>query len=133
MKIICLFVAAIVSVSVTVQAAPVESVESARATVALQKVETFFGEKLVQDQLIALGVTSEQVQARLAQLSDAQLEQIAAQVDLIKAGGTIQPGYPNPFGPVGCVVRQTFFTIQRVMRFLFCWSDIRTATGRELI
>jgi gas vesicle protein len=132
MKITCLIVAAIVGIYATVQAAPVESVESARASVALQKVETFFSEKAVQDQLTALGISNQQVQNRLASLSDAQLEQVAAQVDMLKAGGTIQGGYPYPFGPVGCVVRQTFRTIQHVIQFLFCWTDIKTTHGRDL-
>jgi hypothetical protein len=125
MKITCLFVAAILGIYATAQAAPVESVESARATVALQKVEGFFSEKAVQDQLVALGVTRDQVQARLAQLTDTQLEQVAAQVDLLKAGGTVQGGNPSRLGPIGCVVRQIRVTVQHVMQFLFCWDDIR--------
>jgi hypothetical protein len=125
MKITCFVVAAILGVFATAQAAPVESVESARASVAMQKVEAFLGEKAVQDQMVTLGITGEQVHARLAQLSDAQLEQVAAQVDLIKAGGTVQPGYPNPLGPVGCVFRQIGVTIQHVFQFLFCWTDVK--------
>jgi hypothetical protein len=123
MKIICLFVTVILGLCTAGQAAPVESVESARASVAQQKVEAFFSEKVVQDQMVALGIKSEQVQARLAQLSENQLEQIAVQVDLLKAGGTIQHGFPNRLGALGCVLYRVGLTFRTVYRLLFCWPS----------
>ena len=107
----------------SVLAAPVESVESARATVSLQKIDSFLSEQLVAEQLKSLGVTKEQVDQRLAQLSDAQLDDIAAQIDQLKAGGMIQSGAPNPLGPIGCVFKQIGTFISNVVRFLFCWTD----------
>ena len=91
---------AVLGVSASVLAAPVDSVESSRASAAKQKLDAFLGEKLVVDQMQALGITRAQVTARLAKLSDTQVEQLAAQVDLLKAGGTIEKSFPNPVGPV---------------------------------
>jgi hypothetical protein len=106
-------------------AAPVESVESARASAAFQKVDTFLSETIVAEQLARLGVSPEQARARLAQLSDAQLEALAAQVDTLQAGGTIQGGNPHRLGPLGCVWRQIHITFKHIMQVLFCWDDIR--------
>ncbi len=106
-------------------AAPVESVESARASAAFQKLDTFLSEKIVAEQLTRLGVSPEQARARLAQLSDAQLETLAAQVDTLQAGGTIQGGNPHPLGPLGCVLAQIRDTVKHIVRFLFCWNDVR--------
>jgi hypothetical protein len=120
--LILLAVAALVAGVSSVVAAPVESVESSRASAALQKVDAFLGEEAVAKQLTAMGLTHEQASARLAQLSDAQLEQLAAQVDLIKSGGMIQDGGVNRLGPIGCFLQQvgTFFT--NIIRFVFCWT-----------
>src|SRR5262245_61767670 len=90
-----------------VQAAPIESVESARASANLQKVDAFLSEQIVADQLISLGLKPEDVRARLSQLSDAKLEQLAAQVDLLQAGGKIQCGHRrHRWGLLGCVLHQ---------------------------
>ncbi len=106
-------------------AAPVESVESARATTALRKVETFLSERAVEQQLTALGFSKEQASARLSQLSDAQLEQLAAQVDLIKAGGQIQGGNPNPCGPLYCLFKPLSRFLYNVFQVFFCWKDLK--------
>src|SRR5437867_82758 len=87
---------AVLVISRPLRAAPVDSVESTRASAAFQTVDAFLGEKLVAERLAALGVSPDQASVRLAKLSEAQLEQLAAQVDLIHAGGTIQGGDPNP-------------------------------------
>ena len=105
-------------------AAPVESVESARASVAYQKVDAFVTEKAVSDQLLKLGVTPAQAQARLAQLSNAQLEQIAAQIDTLQAGGTIQGGNVHPFMGLYCTWQQFKKTIFHVFQLIFCWNDV---------
>jgi hypothetical protein len=108
----------------TVMAAPVESVESARASTSLQKIDAFLGEQLVADQLTALGLSREQARARLSKLSEAQLEQLAAQVDLIRAGGTIQSGNPNPLGPLGYFLQQLGKLLHDVYALLFTWGDV---------
>jgi hypothetical protein len=105
-------------------AAPIESVESARATATFQKVDAFLCEQAVTDQLAKLGLTAEQAHARLARLSDAQLEELAAQIDTLHAGGTIQGGDPNPLGPLGCVLKQIRDTIVHVIKTIFCFTDI---------
>jgi hypothetical protein len=104
-------------------AAPVESVESSRASAALQKVDAFLGEEIVAQQLTAMGLSHEQASARLAQLSESQLEELAAHVDLIKAGGTIQSGGVNPLGPIGCVFQQIGTFVSNIIKFVFCWTD----------
>ena len=106
-------------------AAPVESVESARSSAAFQKVDAFLSEKLVADRLAALGVSREQVSARLAMLNDTQLEQLAAQVDLIQAGGTIQGGEINPVGPFGCVFKQLGVLLYNIYQLVFCWGPLK--------
>jgi hypothetical protein len=77
----------------------------------------------VAEQLMALGLTPAQAQARLTQLEDAQLTALAAQVDSLRAGGDIEPGYPHPLGPVGCVLKKIGDTIANVFKLLFCWTD----------
>lgn len=109
----------------TLQAAPVESVESAVANPARQKVVSYLNEQAVSAQLTKLGVSAGQVNARLAQLNDAQLAQVAAQIDKIKAGGDIQNGNPHPLGPIECVINQIGYTIKHIFQVLFCWNDIR--------
>lgn len=106
-------------------AAPVESIESARASAALQKVDAFLGEQAVVDQLTALGLSAADARARIAQLDDRQLEQLAAEVDLLQAGGKIVSGYVNKLGPLGCVLCQIRATLRHIFQVLFCWDDIR--------
>jgi hypothetical protein len=120
---IVLVVVSLIAALSSVVAAPVESVESARATAALQKVDAFLGEQAVADQLAALGLTREQASARLAQLSEAQLEQLAAQVDLIKAGGTIQGTSTGRMNPVACVFKQLGAVFANIIRVAFCFGD----------
>jgi hypothetical protein len=122
-----LVVSSIVAVnclSSSIYAAPVESVESARASAALQKVDSFLNEKVVARQLKALGINHEQASARLAQLSEAQLQQLAAQVDLIRAGGTIQRGEVVTAGPLGCLTKQLSDLFHDFFELLFCWGDL---------
>jgi len=114
--------AAVAALSTSVFAAPVESVESARVT-AQAKVGAFLGEKMVADQLQAAGLTSAQAQARLAKLSDAQIEQLAAQVDLIKAGGMIQDSGTN--WTIGCIFRQLGTLFHNIFTTLFCWGELK--------
>ena len=121
----------VLAVSASVMAAPVDSVESSRASAAKQKLDAFLGEKLVVDQMCSLGITRAQVTARLTKLSDTQIEQLAAQVDLLKAGGTIQKGYPNPVGPVelcpahslGCLAEQLRMFFKHFFRTFFSWRE----------
>ena len=116
---------AIVASVVPAFGALVESVESSRASVAFQKVDAFLSEKAVADQLTALGVSQTEVQARLAQLDDEQLAQLAAEIDLIRAGGTIQGAALNPVGPFNCVIHQLGILFYNVYHLLFCWTDMK--------
>jgi hypothetical protein len=106
-------------------AAPSESVESAGASTAYQKVDAMFGEQMVARRLEAVGLTAQQAHARLSQLSDQQLGQLAAQADMIQAGGTIQCGDVDKLGPLGCMWHQLTIFATNVYRVIFCWADLK--------
>jgi len=53
----------------------------------LQKVQRVLENKLVQQRLEDFGLTPEEVNAKLAGLSDAQLHQMASQLDALMPGG----------------------------------------------
>ena len=114
---------AVLSISST-HAALVESVESAAAKPALQKVDAFLGEQAIIAQLIKLGVSPDQARVRLAKLNDAQLTQLADQVDKLRAGGDIESGNPHPLGPIGCFFKSICDTIVHVIKALFCMTDV---------
>ena len=118
-------VTAIIVGASSAYAAPCESVASAGASTAYQKVDALLTERIVTTQLQAVGLSCEQAQARLSQLSERQLGELAAQADLIQVGGTIQGGEVNKLGPLGCVFHQfgVFFT--NVYRLIFCWKDLK--------
>jgi predicted metal-dependent TIM-barrel fold hydrolase len=120
MKKISLMVGLALMVAVGVQAAPVESVESARSA-ALQKLENFLAEKAVVKQMTALGLKPQDVRARLAKLDDKQLEQLAAQADQIRAAGTIQDSGTN--WSIDCFFRQLGALFENIFRAIFCWAD----------
>ena len=116
--------ALIISVS-AVRAAPCPSVESACASTAYQKVDALLGEKIVTDRLQALGVSEAQARARVSQLNEEQLQQLAAQAGLLQAGGTIQGGDVNPAGPFSYMWRQLCTFCMNVYRLIFCWGTLK--------
>lgn len=118
-------VAAIVVGTSSAFAAPCESIESAAASTAYQKVDAMLNEQIVASHLQAVGLSSQQAHARLSQLSDQQLGQLAAQADMIQAGGTIQGGNVNNLGPVGCMLHQLGVFLTNVYRLIFCWGDLK--------
>ena len=106
-------------------AAPSESVESAGASTAYQKFDAMLNEQIVVCQLQAVGLTSQQAHARLSQLNDQQLRQLAAQADLIQAGGTIQHDERVHLGPLRCMWQQlTTFAIN-IYRVIFSWAQLK--------
>jgi hypothetical protein len=110
--------------SIGVSAAPVDSVESSRATLNLQKVDAFVSQQAVADQLMALGLSREQVTARLGRMSAAQLEVMAAHVDMIRAGGTIQ-GTETSAGIISCIFNPLGRLIYNFYQLLFCWGALK--------
>ncbi|MGA2137676.1 MAG: PA2779 family protein [Verrucomicrobiia bacterium] len=118
-------VAAVVIGANSVFAAPCESVESAAASTAYQKVDAMLNEQTVASHLQAVGLSSQQAHARLSQLSDQQLCRLAAQADTIQSGGTIQGGNLNDLGPIGCFVHQLGHFLINVYHLIFCWGDIK--------
>ncbi|MCX7885949.1 MAG: PA2779 family protein [Verrucomicrobiae bacterium] len=114
--------AMILGVTTTV-AAPVESVETGR-TAALAKIEGLLAEKIVAERLTALGLSRAEVSARLAKLSDAQLQRLAAQVDQIRAGGNIESDWSDG-GFIGAFFRQLGDFIYNIFKILFFWADAR--------
>ena len=53
----------------------------------LRKVQRVLESKIVQQRLEDVGLTADEIQARLARLSDAQLHQMANQLDALMPGG----------------------------------------------
>jgi hypothetical protein len=106
-------------------AAPSESVESAGASTAYQKVDAMLSEQIVAGQLQAVGLTSQQARARLSQLNDQQLGRLAAQADMIQAGGTIQGDEHDHLGPLRCMWRQLTTFATNVYRLVFCWAELK--------
>ena len=109
----------------TIYAAPCESVASAGASTAYQKVDAMLNQKIVAIQLQAIGLSSEQAQARLSQLNERQLSELAAQADMIQVGGTIQDGDVHPLGPLSYIGHQFCRFFDNVYRFLFSWQDLK--------
>jgi hypothetical protein len=105
-------------------AAPCESVESASASTAYQKIDAMLGEKIVVDHLKAVGLSADQARSRVAQLSQGQLDQLAAQADLIQAGGTIQ-GDKGNLGPLACMFNQAKTFFYNVYQLIFCWKPLK--------
>src|SRR5712672_391152 len=112
-------VATIIVSASSAYAAPCESVALASASIAYQKADALLNEKIVVTQLQAAGLSSEQAQARLSQLSERQLGELAAQADMIQVGGTIQKDHVHPLGPLGYVLHQAHVFFCNVYRLLF--------------
>lgn len=53
----------------------------------LQKVQTVLESKMVRQRLGEIGLTAEEIDARLAKLSDAQLHDLATQLESLTPGG----------------------------------------------
>ena len=53
----------------------------------IQKIQRFLESKVVQQRLSDFGFTSEEIAARLPQLSDAELHQMATNIDAVIPGG----------------------------------------------
>jgi len=66
---------------------PHEGSGSSDRNVDLQKIQRLLESKLVQHRLSQLGLTTDEVEARLHQLDDQQIHQIATQIDALGAGG----------------------------------------------
>lgn len=118
-------VTAIIISASSAYAAPCESVASASASTAYQKVDALLSEKIVATQLQAVGLSSEQAQARLSQLSERQLGELAAQADMIQVGGTIQGANLNKLGPLGYIFHQAGVFFCNVYRLMFSWKDLK--------
>ena len=66
---------------------PAGLVSDASRTDDLQRVQRALENKLVQQRLADYGLTPEEINARLTRLSDAQLHNMAAQIDALMPGG----------------------------------------------
>ena len=109
----------------SVLAAPCPSVESAGASTAYQKVDALLGQQIVTDRLEAIGVSAAQARARVSQLSEGQLQQLAAQADLIQAGGTMQGGDVNKLGPLHYMWVNICTFCTDVYRLVFSWRTLK--------
>ncbi len=66
---------------------PDEGSASSHRDTDLQKIQKLLESKLVQHKLSQLGLAAEEIEARLHQLDDEQLHQVASQIDALEAGG----------------------------------------------
>jgi hypothetical protein len=66
---------------------PHEGSDSSHRDGDLQKIQRLLESKLVQHKLSQLGLTSEEVEARLHQLDDEQIHQVASMMDSLQPGG----------------------------------------------
>ena len=112
--------------TVSAHAAPIESVESGRARAALPAADMVVLEQTVAHQLQVLGLSAAQVEMQLAELSDAQIEELAGAIDRLQAGGTIEGGNPHPWGFLGCIFRPIGRLLHDIYQVLFCWGSIST-------
>jgi hypothetical protein len=117
--------ATIINTASSTYAAPCDSVASASASTTYQKVDAFLNEKIVATKLQAIGLTSQQAQAHLSQLNERQLGELAAQADMIQAGGTIQGADLHKGGPFYYIGRQFSLFFGNVYRLLFSWQDLK--------
>ena len=56
-------------------------------TADLQKIQKVIETKMVRERLVNLGFTEDEIQKRLSQLSDAQIHNLALNLDQLKVGG----------------------------------------------
>jgi hypothetical protein len=117
--------AAIIAAASSTYAAPCESVAAASASTAYQKADALLNEKIVATRLQAIGLSSQQAQARLSQLNEQQLADLAAQADMIRAGGTIQGADEQNYNPFKYVGHQFCRFFDNVFRLLFSWQDLK--------
>jgi len=66
---------------------PLEENGASHRETDLQTIQKFLEMKLVQHKLSQLGLTKEEIQARLHQLDDDQIHQIASQIHALEPGG----------------------------------------------
>ena len=125
MKTLFLSTMAVITVSGIAMAAPVDSIESSRATTSRQRIDAYLAQQTVADQLHSLGVTREQIDTRLAKLTDAQIDAMAAQIDLVQAGGMIQRGHPRPLGVLHCILDPAGRLFYNLYQLIFCWGTLK--------
>ena len=65
---------------------PSNATSSERST-DLAKIQPMLESKVVRQRLADLGLNQEEVAARMSSLSDAELHQVASQIDMLNAGG----------------------------------------------
>lgn len=67
---------------------PYEGFGTSHRETDLQKIQKLLESKLIQHKLSQLGLTRDEIEARLCQLDDEQIHQIASQIHALEAGGT---------------------------------------------
>ncbi len=105
-----------------VSAAPVASVPSNQATVERQKIDVYLSHDQVAAALEEIGLQRATVEAHLATLSDETIHAMAADIDLVMAGGDIQSGNVYADNPIACILRPLGRLFESLYRLIFCWS-----------
>ena len=125
MKSLILSLTAVLSLCAVVSAAPVGSVESTRAGQATDTIHRYLSQATVVQRLDELGVSRAAIDAQLAKLSDTQMEALAADIELVQAGGQIQGGNPHPWGTLECIFEPIGRFFYDVYQVIFCWGKLK--------
>jgi hypothetical protein len=72
---------------------PLEGNGTGHREMGLQTIQKFLESKLVQHKLSQLGFTTDEIQARLHQLDDEQIHQVAGQINALESGGDSAAGW----------------------------------------
>src|SRR5919109_3255172 len=87
------FVLGLVPQDAAALVAPLTAGDESVRVADLKKVQAVVGSKLVQQRLADFGLTAEEVNARVADLSDADLHQLAMNLDGLMPGGSFGLGF----------------------------------------
>ncbi len=105
-------------------AAPVESVPASTATSAHQTIDAYLSQDIVVDALESLGLNRAAIDARLAQLTDSELRALAAEIELVQAGGQIQKGSVYADNPIASILRPLGRLFHNIYQLIFGWGRL---------
>jgi hypothetical protein len=104
-------------------AAPIPSTEISRTA----PPQPASAEQWVAERLATLGMSQTQIQTVMNRLDAKQVEELAAQLDLVAAGGTIQGERVKimPVEHILCLFQQLGIFVKNFFGFIFCWKEPR--------
>jgi hypothetical protein len=97
--------------------APTEVVttqDSGQRQTDLRKVQTLLESKVVRQRLVAMGLNESEIDARLTQLSDTQLHQVASRIDTLHPAGDAGLGIVVTLLVIGILVLLFLYLAKRI-------------------